>query len=278
MVGTIVVGVDSSARSRVAVDWAVREARLRGLLLRLAHVSSLPDEDALAIWPYRREPTADALVKVLAAQHPELRIEGVGLSGATVPALLSLGTRAELVVLGMRGAGGFAGLAVGSVAHGVAALGNRPVVLVPSRPARTTCWRRPAAVTVGVDARDPSGAVLDFAFDTARRRGVGLHAVHAWRLPSPAGQWMPFAVPEEDRGAWEDQEVQLLADALRPWREKYPQVSVLEDVLLKSPSAALVQASAAAALLVVGRTGTALGATLHAVLDHTECPVAVVPS
>lgn len=279
MVRTIVVGVDGSARSRVAVDWAVGEARLRGLPLRVAHVSSLPDEEALTLWPYHREPAADALVKVLAGQHPELRIEGVDLTGATVPALLSLGTEAEFTVLGMRGAGGFAGLAVGSVAHGVAALGNRPVVLVPSRPARTTCWRRPAAVTVGVDARDPVGAVLDFAFDTARRHGGGLHAVHAWRMPSPAGQWMPFTVPvpEEDRGAWEDQEVDLLTDALRPWREKYPHVRVDEDVRLKSPSAALVQASAAAGLLVVGRTGTALGPTLQAVLDHTECPVAVVP-
>jgi nucleotide-binding universal stress UspA family protein len=90
---------------------------------------------------------------------------------------------------------------------------------------------------------------------------------------------MPFTVPvpEEDRGAWEDQEVDLLTDALRPWREKYPHVRVDEDVRLKSPSAALVQASAAAGLLVVGRTGTALGPTLQAVLDHTECPVAVVP-
>ncbi|MCX4903756.1 universal stress protein [Streptomyces sp. NBC_00878] len=273
---TIVVGIDGSACSRVAVDWAVGEAGLRGLPLRVAHVSSLSAEEALAIWPYCPEPTPDAWVKVLAGHHPALRIESVGLTGETVPALLSVGTRADLMVLGMRGAGGFTGLAVGSVAHGVAALGNLPVVLVPDRPAPG--GRRPHAVTVGIDARRPAAAALDFAFDAAERRGALLLVVHAWRLPSPAARWMPFALPEEDRGAWEDQEVQQLSDVLGPWREKHPHVRVHEDVRLKSPSSALVQASACAELLVVGRTGTSLGPTLHAVVDHAECPVVVVPS
>ena len=273
---TIVVGIDGSARSHVAVDWAVGEARLRGLPLRVAHVSSLSAEEALAIWPYRREPIPDALVKELAEDHPALRIEGVGLTGEAVPALLSVGTQADFMVLGMRGTGGFTGLAVGSVAHDVAAHGNRPVVLVPDRPA--VGGRPPRAVTVGIDARRPAASALAFAFDAAERRGALLRVVHAWRLPSPAEQWMPFALPEEDRGAWEDQEVQQLSDALRPWREKHPHVRVHEDVRLKSPSSALVQASACAELLVVGRTGTSLGPTLHAVLDHTQCPVAVVPS
>ncbi|WSS88977.1 universal stress protein [Streptomyces sp. NBC_01176] len=84
-------------------------------------------------------------------------------------------------------------------------------------------------------------------------------------------------MPEEDRGAWEDQEVRLLSDALRPWREKYPRVDVYEDVRLQIPSAALVRASASAELLVVGRPGRTLGPTLRAVLEHTACPVAVVP-
>ncbi len=56
-----------------------------------------------------------------------------------------------------------------------------------------------------MDARDPVSAVVDFAFDAARRRGARLHAVHAWRLPSRAERWMPYALPEEDRGRIEDQ-------------------------------------------------------------------------
>ncbi|MET8135196.1 universal stress protein [Streptomyces sp. NPDC005251] len=142
--------------------------------------------------------------------------------------------------------------------HGPGSEGLRPVVL-------------------GIDARRPCDAVTGFAFEAAVRRGAPLHAVHAWHLPTPAGPSLPFAPPEEDRGAWEDQEVQLLADALRPWREAYPRVRVYEDVRLQSPATALVHASDSAGLLVLGRGGTALGPTLTAVLGRTMCPVTVVP-
>jgi nucleotide-binding universal stress UspA family protein len=133
------------------------------------------------------------------------------------------------------------------------------------------------AVVLGVDARRPCDVVTGFAFEAALRRGALLHAVHAWRLPAPVGPSLPFAPTEEDRGAWEDQEVQLLADALRSWREKYPRVRVYEDVRLQSPATALVHASDSAGLLVLGRGGTALGPTLQAVLSRTSCPVTVVP-
>ncbi|MEV8035529.1 universal stress protein [Streptomyces sp. NPDC002742] len=133
------------------------------------------------------------------------------------------------------------------------------------------------AVVLGIDARSPCDVVTGFAFEAALRRGALLHAVHAWGLPTPDRPSPPFAPPEEDRGAREDEEVQLLADALRPWREKYPQVRVYEDVRLQSPRTALVHASDSAGLLVLGRGGTALGPTLQAVLSRTMCPVTVVP-
>ena len=242
MTEPIVVGVDASAPSRAAVEWAAEDARLRGLPLRV------------------------------------VGIEGAEPAGGVAVALLSLGSRASCTVLGLRGEDGVPGPAVGSVPHEVAARSNLPVLLVPGGGnGRTDRRWRTGQVALGVDARDPVSAVMDFAFDAARRRGAGLHAVHAWRLPSCAEQWLPYALPEEDRGAWEDQEVQLLSDALRPWRERYPQVDVYEDVRLQSPSAALVRASASAGLLVVGRADRSLGSTLRAVLEHTECPVAVVP-
>ncbi|WP_128381353.1 universal stress protein [Streptomyces cavernae] len=278
MTGEIAVCVDGSAGSRAAFDWAVREAQLRGRPLEAVHVSSLPDEEALATWPYLREPAPDAWVKELTETHPGIRAKAVGLVGEAAPALLSFRSAADLTVLGLRGAGGFPELAVGSVAHRVAERSDSPVVLVPSGSRSAGGARLSGPVVLGIDARDPAGTATEFAFEAAHRRGTVLHAVHAWHFPSPAGQWMPYGVPEEDRGGWEDQEVQLLSDALRPWREKHPRVRVCQDVLLKTPPAALVEASSSAGLLVVGRAGTALGPTLRAVLEHTRCPVAVVPS
>jgi nucleotide-binding universal stress UspA family protein len=144
-----------------------------------------------------------------------------------------------------------------------------PVVFVPTA-------RPHAEITLGVNAQDPAEAAVDFAFDTARLWGVRLRAVHAWRFPSCAAE-LPFGVPEEDRGAWEDQEVQLLADTLRPWREKYPHVPVLEDVRLLPPAQALVQRSANAGLVVVGRQpGGGSGAVTRALLRDSLCPVAFV--
>ncbi|WP_406154994.1 universal stress protein [Streptomyces canus] len=153
-----------------------------------------------------------------------------------------------------------------------------PLVLVPEVPAAQPSARPGAGIVLGVDAREPARAAVDFAFDTARMRGVRLRAVYAWRFPSCAAE-LPFGVPEEDRAAWEDHEVQLLSDALRPWREKHSDVHVLEDVRLLPPAQALSRRSASAALVVVGRSQEREpGPTLRALLTEALCPVAVVPT
>lgn len=134
-----------------------------------------------------------------------------------------------------------------------------------------------AEVVLGVDARDPAEEPLRFAFDCALLWGVRLRAVHAWRLPSCAAE-LPFGIPEEDRGAWEDHEVRLLSDALRPWREKYPEVDVLEDVRLLAPADALARRSTGARLVVVGRSrGGELGTVARKVLRDGQDPLVVVP-
>lgn len=74
-----------------------------------------------------------------------------------------------------------------------------------------------------------------------------------------------------------------LSKALRPWREKYPQVEVADSIRLASPAKAVVQAAEGAALLVVGRRehrtglGARLGPVAQAAIHHGRCPVAVVP-
>ncbi|MFL5995932.1 MAG: universal stress protein [Streptomyces sp.] len=153
-----------------------------------------------------------------------------------------------------------------------------PVVLVPEVPAAQLSARPGTEIVLGVDAREPAQGAVDFAFEAARVRGVGLRAVHAWRYPSCAAE-LPFGVPEEDRAAWEDHEVQLLSDVLRPWREKHCDVPVLEDVRLLPPAQALSRRSAGAGLVVVGRSSQREpGPTLRALLPQALCPVAVVPT
>ncbi|MFD9043359.1 universal stress protein [Streptomyces bottropensis] len=88
----------------------------------------------------------------------------------------------------------------------------------------------------------------------------------------------PLRLRTEDRGAWEDHEVQLLADALRPWRARHPEVRALEDVVLFAPEHALILRSASAALVVAGqRAGSRAGSVTRALLRDSACPVTVVP-
>lgn len=71
----------------------------------------------------------------------------------------------------------------------------------------------------------------------------------------------------------------LLAETMRPWRDKYPHVRVLEDVVLFDPAQALVRTSGNAELLVVGRgIGSGLGRVAYTVAQHTRCTLAVVPA
>ena len=272
----IIAGVDRSARSRVAADWAAREALRRGLPLRVVHVAPPENLDPVEQWPYLPDAVADHVVAELTARHPSLTVRAVSLTGAPVPELRAAGAHAELVVLGLRGEGRHAGVALGSTAAALATGCAGPTVLVPGTLAGRDVPGHTDAVTVGVDARDPAGGALGFAFEAARLRGVRLHAVHAWALPVSAAE-SPFPMAEKDRAALEDHEEDRLSDALRPWRGKYPDIDVREDVLLFPPAEALAHASETSGLVVVGRHA-APGSTALALLVHARCPVAVVPS
>jgi nucleotide-binding universal stress UspA family protein len=274
----IVVGVDGSVRSRAAADWAAREALWRGLPLRVVHVSGPSGADLSESWPFLPETPAGRAVAERTSPSAESTVEEIRIDDEPAPELLALGASAELLVLGMRGAGGFAGPAVGSLARAVVECSARPAVLVPGGPACTGTGWRTDKVALGVDARQPDDAAIAFAFDGASRLNVRLRAVHAWKLPTHDASLPLFAAPAEERAAWEDDEVQLLSDALRPWREKYPQVRVPEDVVLFGVGEALVRASDRAELLVVGRRGNRLGSAPNRLVEQAGCPVAVVPA
>jgi nucleotide-binding universal stress UspA family protein len=225
------------------------------------------------------------MVSDLSLSHPGLKILDTRHWDSPAAALLDEAESAGLLVLGARGIGGFPGLLVGSVALRLAGHARCPVVVTPaSRPADAgggTAAASPGEVVLGIDARDPADAVVEFAFDAARRRGVPLRAVHAWSLPAAFAPPPALEIPESDRATCEDLEVQLLSDALRRGRRDNPDVRVVLDVVLFNPAKAVVNASTHAGLLVLGRAEGAgsdhPGPVAHAALHHAPCPVAIVP-
>ncbi|MGX4688454.1 universal stress protein [Streptomyces sp. JNUCC 63] len=286
MTRSVVVGIDGSRESLAAGEWAAEEAGLRGLPLRLVHAAAapVPESDSAELpvvlsWRQRGEDALRRAEADLAARHPQVTTSDVQVADSAAAALLSASPTAGLLVVGARGEGGFDGLAVGSTALAVASAAPCPVVVVPGSPSAV---HHEAEVAVGVDAGRVEESLLDFAFSSARLRGARLRVVHAWTLPGVPLSAAP-AVPEEDRAAWEDEEVQRLSDVLRGFEDRYPGVSVLPDVVLLHPAHALAQASQRAGLLVLGRLSgpraaeRRLGPVAHAVLHHARCPVAVVP-
>ncbi|MGW2402740.1 universal stress protein [Kitasatospora sp. NPDC001664] len=284
----LLAGVDGSPESTAAARWAADEAARRRVGLRLVHAQTwLDDVHADQVRPtdvrgLTRRMLDDARQEVLAA-HPglEVRAELVG-DGEPTDALVEAATAAELLVLGSRGLGGFRGLLVGSFGLAVAARCEVPTVLVRATGAEGTGRPDRTEVVLGVDTRSPSDEVVDFAFQQAARLGATLRAVHGWTPPPVWGYagWVPpMAEAEQFRAI----EAELLAEALAGRREKYPEVTVVEDCRIGTGSSVLVDVSAGAALVVVGRrrrrheVGMRLGPIAHAVLHHAEAPVAVVP-
>lgn len=142
MVTRIVVGVDGSEESHQALAWAVEEARRWGASLRIVHAWRPPEAylfDAPAVVrpeldealrDVGRRVVEDALAAVLSGSDPGVEIERRVLPEPPVEALLAAAADADLLVIGSRGRGGFAGLLLGSVSQQVAHHAPCPVVVV----------------------------------------------------------------------------------------------------------------------------------------------------
>ncbi|MFD0531809.1 universal stress protein [Kitasatospora arboriphila] len=127
-----------------------------------------------------------------------------------------------------------------------------PTVLVRSAGAQDGPHPEGTAVVVGVDTRSPSPEVLEFAFREAARRGLVLRAVHGW-TPPPVWGYAGGVAPQVEADQFRAVEAELLDEALVGWREKYPEVTVLQDCRIAGGAQAVVDTAADAALVVVGR-------------------------
>lgn len=299
----ITVGLDGSPESLAAADWAAREAAQRDVPLRLLHARTPP---AVAVTPFsgaaapelieaQRDWAAHLLrdtASRLTERRPDLRVLTLQAETEAVPALLANAQDTELLVLGSRQLGPVAGFLVGSVGLAVVARAERPVVLVRAGAAAederlpdasgaasdTTAYRD---VVLGLDLEEPGDAVVEFAFEAARRRAAVLRVVHGWNPAAVYGYGASLDAGLEAELAQETRHG--VDDVLRPWQDKFPGVEVRAQAVVGSAGRHLVHASRDAALVVVGRkrrrapVGGRIGPVTHAVLHHACAPVAVVP-
>lgn len=271
----IVVGVDGSAGSAVAVRWAAAEARLREAELRVVtayhrehtalhftagrQAQSAADQEAAAV--------VHAAVADARAAAPDLEIRAMALHGYAVPVLLHAAEEAALLVVGTRGEGGVPGLPFGSVGTLVATQAKVSVVVVRGRPDAGT-----GPVLAGVDESPAAGTVLGHAFEEA--------ALHRAALLALTVQTDGRRSAGSDRSSAETVLGSEPDGQLGPWREKYPDVRADREIVAGRPDKVLVQRSRDAQLVVVGPRrhgfeGVLLGSVGTRLVQRSECPVLI---
>jgi nucleotide-binding universal stress UspA family protein len=136
----IVVGVDGSPGAREALRFALEEARLRDASVAAVFVWSLPlvADVPAALLPATLSDFREEAVEALDAALEEVsdtggvEIERVVVEGPPARELVAAAEGADLLVVGSRGRGGFAGLLLGSVSQQCAHHAPCPVVIVPA--------------------------------------------------------------------------------------------------------------------------------------------------
>ncbi|MFJ4750504.1 universal stress protein [Streptomyces albogriseolus] len=274
----LVIGVDGSAPSLRAVDWAADEADLRGVPLRLVHAASpdrYPGAEAAVPPPPAGGVLADAARRVR-TRRPGLRVEEEVVPDEPQYALVRAARTASVLVVGTRGRGGVAEVLLGSVALAVAAQAGCPVVVLRGSHDSQAVPPVRGRVVVGVGEHP---AALRFAADEARRRGVPLEAVRAWRCPAYETTDLPLAAGEAAH-----LHEKRAAEELHAALSDVPAGVEVHARTVEGPAReVLVDASHTADLLVVGarrhegRLSPHLGRVTHTALHRSACPVAVVP-
>jgi nucleotide-binding universal stress UspA family protein len=293
MTGTVVVGYDRSAPSERALSEAAREAEIRGATLVVFHVyhfgrpaSPMPYPSPLLQREYQDAAldVAEQGARRVREAHPALTVADRAEAGFHAESLAGAAAGADLVVVGNRGRGGFAGLLLGSVSVRTLNDAGCPVMVV-----RGQAGPRHDRVVAAVDLDEAScGDVLDFAVDEARLRRAALTVIHVWsqeRKPWLLNVAMDGTVLT-DRGLREafsahDRRMKAL---MRTAARRHPEVAASWRIAAGSPTGILVAESERADLVVVGarrrgggRRGSRIGPVATALVHHAHCPVVVVP-
>ncbi len=147
--GTVVVGVDGSPGAGEALRWALAEARLRKVPLRVVHawtaganaggygslgyIGSFASTGIEASDLERAaEEGLDRMISEVVGERADVDIERQVVEGGAAAVLVGASAAGDLLVVGSRGHGGFTGLLLGSVSQQCVHHAQCPVVVVHS--------------------------------------------------------------------------------------------------------------------------------------------------
>jgi nucleotide-binding universal stress UspA family protein len=278
----VIVGFDGSTTASSAIRYGAAEAAQRGCALRIVHAFGWPvifppfhaayDQNArgprAAMFALLAQATRD--VKL---EHPHLTVTTRIVDGSPGGVLVDASRDAQLLVVGHRGIGGFAGLLAGSIGLQVAGHARSPVAVV-----RDDTFLLDAPVMAGIDGSAPALAAAGEAFALAHRRGVELFLAH---------HHQPSTMPASGSTGGEPSLTGGTAQAVHEISGRYANVKYrIEAVPGATAAEALIDAAqrVSAGLLVVGSRGHSqlrgivMGSTSRSLIEHAPCPVMVVPT
>ncbi len=138
----IVVGVEGSGYARAALIWAIEEAHHRDAVIEVVtcysptYVPAAPDLGYVPLDSFdllsEVEKMQTEVIESAAecADHPDVEIRKVVKKGRAADTLMAAAEGADMLVVGNRGHGGFAGLRLGSVSQSIAHHSPCPLVIV----------------------------------------------------------------------------------------------------------------------------------------------------
>ncbi|GAA3293559.1 universal stress protein [Dactylosporangium vinaceum] len=133
--GPVVVGVDGSASSEDALALAFAAAADRHTELIAVRIHATPPQPALPLPDIEAFERAalDSSLEPWQERYPDVKVEALVAPGRAAKALLGVSHTAQLVVVGSRGHGGFAGLLLGSVGQQLMHHAECPVLIAHGR-------------------------------------------------------------------------------------------------------------------------------------------------
>jgi nucleotide-binding universal stress UspA family protein len=267
----LLVGVDGSEESRLALRWAASLAATIGVRLVAVEAwgggdPAIADETADRV----RRNLADAATAVLGEAQADLDIGFEALSGSAVGAILQRVTPDDGLILGSRGRGGFAGLLLGSVSRDCVEHAPCPVMIVRQE---RMAPRSGTAILVGHDGSPTSARALEWAVSLGGRIGAEVIAAHVWQ--TTASEVRPRLLRRMTSAA---------SHSIEKWaREVSSDVRPLE--MEGEPRIELVNLAKRldAGLLVIGRRGKGtvralrIGSVASYLVTSSPVPIAIIP-
>ncbi|MFB7888872.1 universal stress protein [Cellulosimicrobium cellulans] len=296
---SVLVGVDGSAPSLHALDWAAAYALQVGWPLHIVCTYSLPSFTAASLDGGYAALDDSAIQEGARAvlEEARARSEAAGVrttatvtTGDAAGVLVEMSREHSLVVVGTRGRGGFTERLLGTVSSALPAHAHCPTVVVPYRsdakdaegaPRELPAVKPLRRIVVGVDGSPSAEIALRHAIRQAQAWDAELVAVAGVPVGAGAGllAWLPASIDHEQVLADITEGLNVIIDR---HEAEHPGLTIKRIVLDGTGAELLTEFSTASDLIVVGSRGRGgfrgllLGSTSQAVLHHSACPVMVV--